>query len=44
MLLDMEPDLEVVAEAGGVAATVSSLEAQTPDVLILDVHCRAETD
>jgi two-component system response regulator NreC len=42
VLLDMEPDLEVVAEAGGVATTVSSLEAQTPDVLILDVHLGAE--
>jgi two-component system response regulator NreC len=42
VLLDMEPDLEVVAEAGGVATTVSSLEAQTPDVLILDVHLGVE--
>ena len=42
VLLDMEPDLEVVAEAGSVATTVSSLEAHTPDVLILDVHLGAE--
>jgi two-component system response regulator NreC len=42
VLLDMEPDLEVVAEAGGVAAAMSSLEAQAPDVLILDVHLGAE--
>ena len=42
VMLDMEPDLEVVAEAGGVAATVASLEAQIPDVLILDVHLGAE--
>ena len=42
LLVDMEADLEVVAEAGGVAATVSALETEAPDVLILDVHLGAE--
>ena len=41
VLLDMEADLEVVAEAGSVAATVSALGAHTPDLLILDVHLGA---
>ena len=42
VLLDMEPDLAVVAEAGGVAATTAALREHAPDVLILDVHLGAE--
>jgi two-component system response regulator NreC len=42
VLLDMEPDLDVVAEAGGVAATTAALREHAPDVLILDVHLGAE--
>jgi len=42
VLLDMEPDLEVVAEAGSVAATTACLHDHVPDVLILDVHLGAE--
>jgi two-component system response regulator NreC len=42
VLLDMEPDLEVVAEAGCIAATEACLREHAPDVLILDVHLGAE--
>ena len=42
MLLDMETDLEVVAEAGDIAATTACLHEHAPDVLILDVHLGAE--
>ena len=42
VLLDMEPDLEVAAEAGDVAATASALREHGPDVLVLDMHFGAE--
>jgi two-component system response regulator NreC len=42
VLLDMEDDLEVVAEAGCLAATEDCLREHAPDVLILDVHLGAE--
>lgn len=42
VLLDMEDDLEVVAEAGCVATTAACLREHAPDVLILDVHLGAE--
>lgn len=42
VLLDMEADLEVVAEAGCLAATEACLREHAPDVLILDVHLGAE--
>jgi two-component system response regulator NreC len=38
MLLEAEPDFEVVAEAGDVPETVRRLKAYKPDVLILDLH------
>jgi two-component system, NarL family, response regulator NreC len=38
MLLDAEPDLEVVAEAGDVDSTVRYLRGHCPDVLILDLN------
>jgi two-component system, NarL family, response regulator NreC len=38
MLLEAEPDLEVVAEAGDVAETIRRLKAYKPDVLLLDLH------
>ena len=38
MLLDAEPDLEVVAEAGDVDSTVRYLRGHVPDVLILDLN------
>jgi two-component system response regulator NreC len=38
MLLDAEPDLEVVAEAGDVDSTVRYLRGHCPDVLILDIN------
>jgi two-component system, NarL family, response regulator NreC len=37
MLLDAEPDLEVVAEASDVAETVRKVRAYKPDVLVLDL-------
>ena len=42
MLLEMEPDVVVVAEAGSVGATTACLHEHAPDVLILDVHLGAE--
>lgn len=38
MLLDAEPDLEVVAEAGTVDSTVQYVRGHRPDVLILDIN------
>jgi two-component system, NarL family, response regulator NreC len=38
MLLDAEPDLEVVAEAGDVDSTVRYVRGHVPDVLILDLN------
>jgi two-component system response regulator NreC len=42
MLLEVEPDVVVVAEAGSVAGTMACMREHTPDVLILDVHLGAE--
>jgi two-component system, NarL family, response regulator NreC len=41
-LLDMEPDLAVVGEAGDVAATLARVREHAPDVLVLDMHLGAE--
>jgi two-component system, NarL family, response regulator NreC len=38
MLLDAEPDLEVVAEAGDIDSTLRYLRGHSPDVLILDLN------
>jgi two-component system, NarL family, response regulator NreC len=38
MLLEAEPDLEVVAEAGDVGETIRRLKAYKPDILLLDLH------
>jgi two-component system, NarL family, response regulator NreC len=38
MLLDAEDDLQVVAEAGDVASTVTYLRGHRPDILILDLN------
>jgi two-component system, NarL family, response regulator NreC len=38
MLLEAEPDLEVIAEAGDVGETIRRLKAYKPDVLLLDLH------
>jgi two-component system response regulator NreC len=38
VLLDMEADLEVVAEAGDVATTATALRDHAPQVLVLDMH------
>src|SRR5215217_212980 len=38
MLLEAEPDFDVVAEAGDVPETIRRLKAYKPDVLILDLH------
>jgi two-component system response regulator NreC len=42
MLLDAEPDLEVVAETGDVPATRRSLKGYRPNVLILDLNMPGE--
>jgi two-component system response regulator NreC len=38
MLLESEPDFEVVAEAGDVPETIRRLKAYNPDILLLDLH------
>jgi len=38
VLLEMEADLEVVAEAGSVEATAEAVREHAPDLLVLDVH------
>jgi DNA-binding NarL/FixJ family response regulator len=35
---EIEPDVEVVGEAGHVAAAISQIHALQPDVVLLDVH------
>jgi DNA-binding NarL/FixJ family response regulator len=35
---ELEPLLEIVGEAGGVEEAVDAIEAQAPDVVLLDVH------
>lgn len=42
MLLDAEPDLEVVAETGDVPATRRSLKGHRPQVLVLDLNMPGE--
>ena len=42
LLLDAEPDFEVVGEAGDVAGAREQLAAQTPDVLVLDLKMPGE--
>ena len=36
--LASEPDIEVVGEAGAVAAAIAGIDATAPDVVLLDVH------
>ncbi|MFE0852054.1 response regulator [Streptomyces mutabilis] len=38
MILEAQPDIEVVAEAGDGAEAVAAVEAHTPDVLLLDIR------
>jgi two-component system, NarL family, response regulator NreC len=42
MLLDAEPGLEVMAEAGDLQATFEEVERHRPDVLLLDLHMPGE--
>lgn len=42
MLLDAQPDFEVVAETGDVESTRRSLLGHRPDVLVLDLNLRGE--
>ena len=43
MLLESEPGIEVVAEAGDVAATLAAVAQHAPDVLVLDLHMPGES-
>ena len=42
MLLDAEPDFEVVAETGDVASTIRSVRGHKPSVLVLDLNMPGE--
>jgi two-component system response regulator NreC len=42
LLLESEPGLEVVGEAGDVASAVEAVERLGPDVLVLDLHMPGE--
>ncbi len=42
VLLDSEPSIEVVAEAGDVPTTVEAVAEHRPDVLVLDLHMPGE--
>jgi two-component system response regulator NreC len=42
LLLDAEPGIRVVAEAGDVASAVAAIERHGPDVLVLDLHMPGE--
>jgi two-component system response regulator NreC len=42
LLLEAEPGVEVVAEAGDVPSTVAAVEHHRPDVLVLDLHMPGE--
>ncbi|WP_210490922.1 response regulator transcription factor [Patulibacter sp. SYSU D01012] len=42
LVLDAEPDLEVVAEAGDVPAALRAVRAHKPDVLVLDLNMPGE--
>lgn len=43
MLLDAEPDFEVVSETGDVRGTIRSLKGHKPAVLILDINMLGES-
>lgn len=38
MILNAQPDIEVVAEAGGGAAALEAVREHTPDVVLLDIR------
>ncbi len=42
ILLDSEPSIDVVAEAGDVRTAIEAVEQHRPDVLILDLHMPGE--
>jgi two-component system, NarL family, response regulator NreC len=42
LLLEAEPGVEVVAEAGDVASTLAEVERHRPNVLVLDLHMPGE--
>jgi len=42
VLLDSEPSIDVVAEAGAVRTAIEAVEQHRPDVLILDLHMPGE--
>ena len=42
MLLDAEPDFEVLAEAGDIASTIRNVKAHRPSVLVLDLNMPGE--
>jgi len=42
VLLDSEPSIDVVAEAGDVRTAIEAVEQHRPDVLILDLHMPGE--
>ncbi len=43
VLLDAEPSIDVVAEAGNVSAAMAAVTEHSPDVLVLDLHMPGES-
>jgi two-component system, NarL family, response regulator NreC len=43
LLLESEPGIEVVAEAGDIDTTIAAVERHRPDVLVLDLHMPGES-
>jgi len=43
VLLDSEPSIDVVAEAGDVPGAMAAVEEHRPDVLVLDLHMPGES-
>jgi two-component system response regulator DevR len=43
-ILELEPDISVVAEAGGRTETLEALERASPDVILLDLKLSADRD
>jgi two-component system response regulator DevR len=43
-ILELEPDISVVAEAGGWSDALQALDRSRPDVIVLDLKLSSEND